>query len=133
MTKIDATTKRFLVISLSLYILIVIFLSSVTATEFATVFIGTLPLLLYMITFFVMHMYENLDHTSIWVLPFLYPLIFLGIWLSKSVDVVSGMEGPSIAVMNILFSYGANIFLILVYKINKNSENSKSSKYEKWV
>ena len=115
-----------------LIIIIIIIMSMLTETEFEIVFIGTLPLLLYLIVFFITYMYKDLSNVLIWLLPLLFPGIFLAVFLSNKVELISSMRGYSVTVMNILLSYAANILLLLVYQLpeRKSRVDYYHKKYE---
>ena len=118
----DSIAKRLIIVSFILYLTVIVLLSIVSQTSFTLVFIGTIPLLLYLVVFFLIYTHKNIEGNIIWILPLVFPVLFYYIWMAGVVPIISKMEGLEVAVMNILFSYALNVFLILVYKIPKQKE-----------
>lgn len=108
------TSERIaVVIGMLIYIAAVIFLGALTDTSLFKVFVGLLPTLLYLITFFFMFSMDA-DTWMMWLLPLIFPLIFIILWFARVSDSMSSMDGPVITVVNVLLSYFINIFLLLI-------------------
>jgi hypothetical protein len=107
-----------LMVALILYVGTVFSLSLLTETSIFVVFVGTLPILLYLIAFFYL---IKIDPSMglLWLMPLLFPLIFLFIWYSKTFYVLNMTDGPTVAVINILISYVINIFILLIMGLGR--------------
>ena len=123
--------KTGFILALIIYISTVISLAYLSDANIFIVFIGTLPTLLYLITFFYL-IRNDFRKTILWVLPLLYPLIFLLLWYSKISKLLTTLDGQVIAVLNILISYLVNILVLFVFSIGtKRSVPKKdNSRYE---
>lgn len=121
----DDVTKRLIEVALLIYIASIIFLSYISGSDFVMVFIGTLPLLLYLMIFFMFFFYRVLSNWIVWLLPLFFPLMFFFLWQSGNVDILNRMEGPTLMVLNIIISYLANMLFILFY--NKKTKEHKES------
>lgn len=133
----DEIARKLIIVSSVFFIISIVFLSIVTDTRVSLVFLGMTPLLVYTITFFIMYIYRQLSHPVVWILPVLFPLLYLIMWNSNQIALISGMDGPIIAVLNILFCYGLNALYFLVYKKKRKKIVSKTNKdqkrYDEWM
>ena len=107
-----------LVVGIILYLGTLFSLSLLTETSIFLVFVGTLPILLYLIAFFYLAKIDP-GMALLWVLPLIFPLIFLLIYYSKSFMLLSQMDYPSIAIVDIVISYVINIFLLIIIGIGR--------------
>jgi len=82
-------------------------------TSIYRVFIGMLPTLLYLITFFFLFKVDA-STVALWVLPLAFPVIFIILWYSKAFNILNTMDVPVVAVVNVILSYFINIFLLLI-------------------
>lgn len=113
-----------LIVALVLYIGTVLSLSLLTETSIFVVFVATMPILLYLIAFFYLVKID--PHMGLlWVLPLVFPIIFLLIWYSKTLYVLNMTDGPTVAVINILISYAINIFILLIMGFGRREPREK--------
>lgn len=125
---------RKLVIAMSvLYLLVVVYFSFLTDTSLSLVFLGFTPLLLYMVAFFAMYLYHRANSHLIWVMPLVFPIVFLILWDSKLVSSVSSMEGPVVFVLNIMLSYAVNAIFFFLYKKRTKVKAKSDDNYNEWT
>ena len=130
----DDLARRIIVNFSVAYVAMIIIMSIVADAGIALVFIGTIPFLFYLVLFFAMYLYDYITKPAVWIAPLLFPIIFLMIWSSGSVPIVSGMMGPTLFVLNVLFSYGMNAFFFFMQKkIHEMPKRVQSQDYHKWA
>lgn len=116
--------KTGFILALIIYISTILSLAYLSDTNIFIVFVGTLPTLLYLMTFFYV-IRQDFRKSLLWILPLAYPLLFLILWYSNASNLLSAMDGQVIAVLNILISYLVNIFVLLVFSIGVKRDDSK--------
>ncbi|MGV8171522.1 MAG: hypothetical protein ACP5OA_02395 [Candidatus Woesearchaeota archaeon] len=109
----SASEKIAIVIGIILYIGAFIFMAMTSDTSIYRVFIGMLPTLLYLITFFFLFKMDA-STVALWVLPLAFPLLFIILWYSNAFGLLNTMDTPVVAVVNVILSYFINIFLLLI-------------------
>lgn len=112
------------------YIGTLFLLSLLTETSIFIVFIAILPILLFIISLFYM-IKINSDALLLWLLPVLYPVLFLIIWYTKTFTVLNSTDGPIVAVLNIMISYIINIFVLLIIGVGKTADKIREKKIER--
>ncbi len=113
-----------------LYVGTLLLLSLLTETSIFVVFVGTLPLLLFIIALFYLLRIE-VDAILLWVMPVVFPLIFLAIWYTKTFTILNATDGPAVAVINILISYVINIFILLIIGVGKSADRIRERREER--
>lgn len=117
--------KTGFILAIIIYISTVLSLAYLSDTNIFIVFVGTLPTLLYLITFFYL-ITNDFRKPLLWVLPLVYPIIFLILWYSKVSHLLGAMDGQVITVLNILISYLINIFVLFVFSIGVKRDTPKT-------
>lgn len=112
-----------------LYVGTLLLLSLLTETSIFIVFVATLPLLLFIISLFYLLRIE-VDAILLWVMPVIFPLIFLVIWYTNTFKVLNMTDGPAVAVINILISYVINIFILLIIGVGKGADKIRERREE---
>lgn len=125
----DDIARRIIILSSILYLTVIVSMSILTDTVISLVFLGTAPFLLYQVAFFILYIYHHEKNPTVWIMPLFFPLVFLLIWSSKAFSVITGMEGPVVVVLNILFSYAANGIYFLFMK-HERKEKKQEMKHE---
>jgi hypothetical protein len=115
--------KTAFIIAIIIYIVAVLSLAYISDVNIFVVFIGTLPTLLYLIVFFY---FVRIDSRMalLWVLPLVFPLLFLALWYSGAFGLKKFMDGPVASVLNILISYLVNIFVLFIFGIGTKRDTS---------
>lgn len=113
-----------------LYIGTLLLLSLLTETSIFIVFVATLPLLLFIISLFYLLRIE-VDAILLWLMPIIFPLIFLAIWYTKTFKILNATDGPSVAVINIMISYVINIFILLIIGVGKGADKIRERREER--
>jgi hypothetical protein len=123
--------KTGFILALIIYISTIVSLAYLSDANIFIVFIGTLPTLLYLITFFFL-IKNDFKKSVLWVLPLLYPMIFLILWYLETFKLLNTLDGQVLTVLNILISYLVNIFVLFVFSIGIKRTNQKvdNSHYE---
>lgn len=103
----DPQERHAMVISLIIYITTLISLAFLAQANLFNVFIGTLPIPIYlgMIFFF-----PEKRPWMLWVFPIFINFLYLFFWQAPSFDVLRQIDGPILAVFNILVCYLINAF-----------------------
>lgn len=123
------TENAALSVATILYVGTLFTLSLVTETSIFIVFVSTLPILLYLIALFYL-LKLKIDPVLLWVLPAVFPLIFLIIWYSKTFVLLNSTDGPVVAVVNIMISYVINIFVLLIIGVGKSADTVRERRVE---
>ncbi len=105
-----------------IYFFIVTLLAYKTEASLDKIFIGMLPFLLYITFFVALSFHRGLTHFAIWLSPFIFPLIFFGIWYSGKSEYLNQMDGMQLTIFNIVLSYLINILALLFYQIPKEEK-----------
>jgi hypothetical protein len=113
-----------------LYVGTLLLLSLLTETSIFIVFVATLPLLLFIISLFYL-LRIDVDALLLWVMPLVFPLIFLAIWYTKTFTILNATDGPSVAVINIFISYVINIFILLIIGVGKGADKLRERREER--
>jgi hypothetical protein len=113
-----------------LYVGTLLLLSLLTETSIFIVFVATLPLLLFIISLFYLLRIE-VDALLLWVMPVIFPLIFLAIWYTKTFKILNSTDGPAVAVINILISYVINIFILLIIGVGKGADTMREKREQR--
>ncbi len=124
--EVDHLTRNLMVLSSLLYLISISFMSIITETELSFTFIGMLPFLMYIISFFAIYNKGLVKTSTTWITPLVFPLMFYIVWNTQTIDVVSRMEGGVVAVLNILFSYAYNGIIFLFLRKHHYGELRKS-------
>ncbi|MBN1645634.1 hypothetical protein JW868_01190 [Candidatus Woesearchaeota archaeon] len=106
------------IVSTLYYLLAVVVLSAITNSSIVLVFIGTLPLLIYLFFLYLFFNEWDLDSGLLWLAPFILPILFFLLWQSGSVGIMNSMNGPALTMLNILAAMIANIFSLLIQGVN---------------
>jgi len=111
------TEKTAIIISIIIYLATLFSLAYISDSDIFIVFLGTMPILLYLITFFY---FIRIDSRMglLWVLPLLFPMIFLFFWYSRMIG-LRQIDGPVIAVLDIVVSYVINIFVLFIFGVGQ--------------
>ncbi len=111
------------------YLLSVIILAGLTLAPPGKVFLGMLPFLLFLGTFYFIY-HENTYFTPLvlWALPLVFPFFFYLSWLTGTLPALSGMEGAAVAFLNLALSYAATAVLVLLFGIAPGSASGSGSK-----
>lgn len=130
----DELARKILVTFSFSYVIVILGMSFLTDSALSLVFLGTTPFLLYLILFFAMYLYDHIKKPAVWIAPFLFPIIFLIIWDSHLIPLVSNMMGPTLFVLNVLFSYAMNgFFFLLQKKVKELPKKVQHHDYHKWA
>jgi hypothetical protein len=117
----ESREKVAFVISIIIYVASVLALSYLTDSNLFVVFIGTLPVLLYLIVFFYFLSIDS-KMALLWVLPLVFPLMFLIMWKVRVFSYMSNIDGPVVAVLDVLISYVINIFVLFVFGLGRKAD-----------
>ncbi|MFH1505852.1 MAG: hypothetical protein ABIE94_02590, partial [archaeon] len=102
----------------SVYYLIVLFvISYLLDKNLFIIFIGILPLFIYILAFFLIHKYAPLDTRIVWILPLVFSFLFLSVWYASELPFLRRMNGEQLFVLNLVLSYFLNLLFILAYQI----------------
>jgi hypothetical protein len=118
--------KLLLTVSTLSYLIILGLFSFVTDTNIFIIFVGMLPLLFYLIVFFLLYSEHKLGNKIVWIAPFMFSGLFFAVWLSGKINIVNRMDGPVLAVVNLFLCYLLNIILIFAHRLP-----AKSGVYQK--
>ncbi|MEM4637445.1 MAG: hypothetical protein QXK76_00255 [Candidatus Woesearchaeota archaeon] len=118
-------------VSLIIYFGAVLTLSLITETNIFLVFFSTIPVFLFILSLFYM-IKNSVDEFLLWVMPLIFPSVFLLLWYSKIFITLSNIDGPMITLLNIVISYIINIIVLLIIGLNKKitRRNIDSQKYK---
>jgi hypothetical protein len=115
MSNMKSGERFFLILLLLLYVSAIGALGVATRSSLSSIFIGTLPLLLFLLSFFFLFTRHKVNKVILWLLPLLFPLLFFGFWQANVLHTLSSMEGPALTVMNILLNYVITIFFLIIF------------------
>lgn len=119
-----AFEKTAVVIAIILYIASLGTLSYLSDANIFIVFIGTLPILVYLITFFYLIRIDR-RMSLLWVLPVFFPLAFLFISYLVDWSVFKSIDMGVVTVLNIVISYLINIFVLLIFGLGRSADDRK--------
>ena len=125
------TKKPLLICSsflLFLFIFSLIGLSYLTNAGIDRVFIGLLPLLVYMLLLIVSFYYSSLTIQLILFGPLALCAIFFLLWVVQGSGIFADMDGPQIAVLNLLLSYLISA-IVFFSRVIYNKGVSKEKRY----
>lgn len=103
-----------LVLALVIYISTIVSLGLISQSGMGLVFVGTIPVLLYLILFFALFDYEQVHLWFSWTAPLVICIAFYYLWQSGIIPILNAMEGPTLTVLNLLISYLINLFFFFV-------------------
>lgn len=127
----DRLSKRMIEISIIVYLASVVLLTVLAQTDFGFVFIGLLPLLIYLIIFNVFFIKKIANNLLLWTLPFFFALMLYFLWRSGELVILNRMEGLTLAAINLILCYIANFFFIMFYtKKTKPKTKKQKDKHE---
>jgi len=124
--------KNIILVSIVTYLATVLSLAFLSDTNYDKVFIGTIPVLLYIITFTAFLHYQRINKILVWIAPLLYSSAFYVLWMNNTLPVLTGMEGATLTVLNILMSYLINIFFLIVFDIERVQYEDELMLKDKW-
>ncbi len=122
--------KAVLIISLVIYLATIFSLSYISDASLALVFVGTIPVLIYLIIFFLFFDFENFHLWISWTTPLILNIAFFYLWQSGSFEIINDMEGPTLTVLNLLISYIINIFFFFVLSADDKEKTKYLTKEE---
>lgn len=118
-------------IGIIFYFLTFIALALLTKAEPWPVFLGTLPILFYVIIAIITQL-NQIDHRMILVLSaFLLPALFFLIWLSEAVLDITKMDGRVLVVMQTILLIFLTGIILLIEKSYRTIEKKKFHKTQK--
>lgn len=101
------------VLPVVVYLLIIVFLGSLSETPVGTVLIGMSPSVICLAILIFYAPQEGENKIIVWLIPLVLSMIFLVIWASGISDAFSQMEGPSLAMINMIVGYFMTLFFIV--------------------
>jgi len=120
--------KPAIITAIILYLAALFSLAFISDASIFLVFIGTMPVLLYLATFFYLIRIDS-RMGLLWVLPLLFPLLFLFLWYSSLAPWLKVMDGQVVAVLDVIMSYLINIFVLFIFGIgNRRKPDQKLQK-----
>ena len=115
MSNLKKGEQFFLILLLILYVSAIAMLGLTTKSSLPSLFIGTLPLLLFLASFFFLFTVRKVSKLILWVLPLVFPLLFYVLWQANALPTLASMEGPALTVMNLLLNYIITIFFLAIF------------------
>ncbi len=122
-----------MVFAVIIYISIFIVLTVMTDSSPAMVFLGTSPVLLFIITGNYLRKLKHSQLIVLWILPAFYPSVFYALYRSGQFVILRLMDGSTLTVFNILVCYILNVILLIDSASSKKSSSDpeKDDRYRK--
>jgi DNA repair exonuclease SbcCD ATPase subunit len=123
--------KLISIIGIVFYFITFIALAFLTTADPWPVFLGTIPVLLY-VAIAIITQLNQIDHRMILVLSaFLLPALFFLIWLSESIPDITKMDGRVLVVMQTMLLILLTGIILLIEKSYRTIEKKKFLKTQK--
>jgi hypothetical protein len=101
------------VLPVVIYLLIIVFMASLSESPVGVVLIGMIPSLLTLMILIFYAPQEGENKIIVWVIPLILSIIFLVVWTSGLIAAFSQMEGQSLALINMIIGYFMTLFFIV--------------------
>jgi hypothetical protein len=95
------------------YLALIIGVGFVSDTHPGFVFLGTIPILLHLITIQLFADNDQYNKVIFWVSPLLFPILLFVLWNSQKFNLISSMDGPALLAFNVCINIFFNICVIL--------------------
>lgn len=127
---IEKRQKRIFGLGIICYLIITLFLTYITNSEIFVFFIGTTPILFSLIS---LSFTINLEFFNTWfflLIPLVWNGLFYLVWASKFFERLNRMNGPTIATLNVFFTYVIFFIIAIFWGKEKNNKENIDDKNE---
>ncbi len=111
----ETAEKYFAALVVVINLIVIIVLSYLTGSALSAVFLGMAPSYLHLLLLLKLYPYRQNKYWLVWITPLALSSLFLIIWKSNISPLLSSMEGPTIAILNIFVSYFSNLFFLFEF------------------
>ncbi len=109
-----------------LYILSLLYLSSLTDTSIFIVIIGMFPLLLYTVLFLILNKKKKVNGIVLWFTPILFAVIFYFMEYYNLIAELKEMDLITLGILNVFIAYIINLLLLFIHKFPRVVKTNKS-------
>ncbi len=111
----ETAEKYFAALVIVINLIVIIVLSYLTGSALSVVFVGMTPSYIHLLLLLKLYPYRKNKYWLVWITPLILSSLFLILWKAKVSPLLSSMEGPTIAILNLFVSYFSNLFFLFEF------------------